>query len=143
MRRKIRVADSDTPLWRGEPLAGKHIQIVGEQGIGEQIIFSTMIPDLIRDGAIVTFEVEQRLAPLYARSCPNMTVVPLTVPPHPLIENTKFDYKTAVGSIGRWYRTSVDSFHPERKILSADPALQAECRARYGEFVIEAISQIK
>lgn len=123
--------DSDVPVWGGEPVCGKKLQIVGEQGIGEQIMFSTFIPDLIADGAEITFECEARLAPLYSRSCPDIVVVPITKLPDPIIERGDFDYKSAIGSIARWYRTKVSDFKPAEQFLVADPVLQQECRTRY------------
>ncbi len=125
------LVDSPVPVWAGEPVAGKHLQIVGEQAVGEQIMFSTFIPDLLDEGARITYECESRLAPLIARSFPELTVAPLTVPPDPIIENGEFDYKTAIGSIARWYRTKVTDFKPKGQFLVPDPTIKQECRDRY------------
>ena len=37
----------DVPVWRGESLSGRTILVWGEQGVGEEILFASMIPDLI------------------------------------------------------------------------------------------------
>jgi hypothetical protein len=42
------------PEWRGEPLAGRHIIVGGEQGIGDEVQFSRFIPRLKALGARVT-----------------------------------------------------------------------------------------
>jgi len=45
----------DCPIWQGEPLNGKSIFVWAEQGIGEEVLYATMIPDLIEQGANVFF----------------------------------------------------------------------------------------
>ncbi|MGB8601493.1 MAG: tetratricopeptide repeat protein, partial [Rhizomicrobium sp.] len=61
------------PLWRGEPLAGKKILVVGEQGLGDEIMFANILPDLSKavgpDGKLY-IAVEPRLVPLFARTYP-------------------------------------------------------------------------
>src|SRR5664279_1978726 len=34
------------PIWQGEDLAGKRIAVVGEQGLGDEFMFATILPDL-------------------------------------------------------------------------------------------------
>jgi hypothetical protein len=36
------------PIWRGEDLAGKRILIVGEQGLGDELMFANILPDIAR-----------------------------------------------------------------------------------------------
>ena len=50
--------DFDAPLWRGEPLAGKSLYVWSEQGLGDQVMFAGMFPDLVASGARCTFEVQ-------------------------------------------------------------------------------------
>ena len=44
--------------------------IWGEQGLGDEILHASMMPDVIARTPSVVFEVEPRLAPLFARSFP-------------------------------------------------------------------------
>jgi len=44
----------DYPEWRGEPLAGKHMVLVGEQGLGDHLMFARWIPALRAQGARIT-----------------------------------------------------------------------------------------
>ncbi|TDR31486.1 CDC27 family protein [Hydromonas duriensis] len=39
------------PLWKGEPLKNKTIVVHGEQGLGDEIMYASMLPDLIAQGA--------------------------------------------------------------------------------------------
>ena len=34
------------PRWRGEPLEGKRVLMVGEQGLGDEIMFANVLPDI-------------------------------------------------------------------------------------------------
>ncbi|MGE3622597.1 MAG: tetratricopeptide repeat protein [Bdellovibrionales bacterium] len=49
------------PLWDGSDLAGKKILIWGDQGIGDEILFAGMVPELVARGAQVTIECMDRL----------------------------------------------------------------------------------
>lgn len=61
-------------VWSGEPLAGKTVLVWGEQGIGDQIMFSTCLPDLIDAAGHVVVAVDERLVPLFQRSFPDASV---------------------------------------------------------------------
>jgi len=75
-------ADHDTPrrdyaqpLWSGEKLASGSLLIWGEQGIGDEIMFAGLIPDVIRTGNRCVLDCQERLKPLFARSFPGVDVV--------------------------------------------------------------------
>lgn len=66
-----------SPEWHGESLAGKTILAIGEQGLGDEIMFGSMMPDLLRavgEGGKLKIAVEPRLIPLFARSFPTAQV---------------------------------------------------------------------
>ncbi|WP_420549180.1 hypothetical protein [Curvivirga sp.] len=52
------------PLWQGEDIQGKHILIHDEQGMGDTIMFSRFIPQILEFGCRITFWVRPRLARL-------------------------------------------------------------------------------
>ena len=54
------------PLWRGEALAGKSILVVGEQGLGDQILLSRFVPLLNDRASRVTFAASKALVPFLA-----------------------------------------------------------------------------
>jgi tetratricopeptide (TPR) repeat protein len=70
--------DLPMPPWRGESLAGRRLLVWGEQGVGDQILFAGMLPDVIakaeREGGRIVLAPEQRLAPLFRHSFPQATV---------------------------------------------------------------------
>jgi tetratricopeptide (TPR) repeat protein len=65
------------PLWKGEPLDGKRILIVGEQGLGDEFMFANILPDLaaaVGDTGKLEIAVDPRLIPLFQRSFPKAEV---------------------------------------------------------------------
>ncbi|MDP3853452.1 tetratricopeptide repeat protein [Phenylobacterium sp.] len=68
----------EAPPWRNDlDLSGKTLLVVGEQGLGDEVLFANILPDLARelgpDGKLV-LAVEPRLVPLFARSFPDAEV---------------------------------------------------------------------
>ncbi len=109
------------PRWAGEPLAGKSLLIWGEQGVGDEILFSSGIPDAIKAGARVVVECEPRLVALLARSFPGMEVHGRENPPHPRLLQADIDYQLPMGSLARWYRPTLESFPAHRGYLTPAP----------------------
>jgi Flp pilus assembly protein TadD len=61
------------PKWDGSPLAGRSIHLYGEQGIGDEIMFASVVPE-IAGVATVTLWCEARLVALFSRSFPDAKV---------------------------------------------------------------------
>ena len=62
------------PRWSGEALDGP-LLISGEQGLGDQILYASMLPDALARTPQITVEVEPRLIPLFTRSFPQVNAV--------------------------------------------------------------------
>lgn len=55
--------------WDGTPLQGRPLLLWGEQGVGDHILYGTLLPAVVRKaGGPVVVAVEKRLVPLFARS---------------------------------------------------------------------------
>ena len=67
---------SDKPRWNGDYVAGT-LRVCGQQGLGEQILYASIVPDLAAHADDVVVEVDPRLVGLFARSFPRMRVVPI------------------------------------------------------------------
>ncbi len=68
----------EAPQWTPDSdLAGKTLLLMGEQGLGDEVMFANVIPDLIQalgpDGRLL-IAVEPRLIPLFQRSFPTAEV---------------------------------------------------------------------
>jgi Flp pilus assembly protein TadD len=70
--------DHSLPVWKGGSLKGKRLLVTGEQGIGDQLMFASMIRDLAAraesEGGNLILECEPRLVPLFERSFDNVIV---------------------------------------------------------------------
>jgi tetratricopeptide (TPR) repeat protein len=108
------------PRWRGEPLAGKKLLVWGEQGVGDEIIFATMVPDLIARGAELTLECDDRLAPLFRRTWPEVKVVEEPRAPAPALRHKGIQLQAAGGSLGEFLRLDFASFAKRGHLLEAD-----------------------
>ena len=59
------------PRWRGERLDGL-LHVWSEMGVGEQILFASMLSLAHQRAAKITMDCDARLAPLFARSFPSL-----------------------------------------------------------------------
>lgn len=55
--------------------AGHRTAIWGEQGVGDRILYATLLPDFASRGEAFVFETDARLVPAFARTHPDWTVV--------------------------------------------------------------------
>jgi tetratricopeptide (TPR) repeat protein len=63
------------PQWRGEGLVGRRILIHAEQGLGDEIMFSSIIPEIAREASGCLIECSPKLEQLFRRSFPNAEVL--------------------------------------------------------------------
>ena len=64
------------PRWRGERGVPGRLLIWGEQGVGDEIMFAGLLPEVLADGNPCVVDCDARLKPLFARSFPEIEVVP-------------------------------------------------------------------
>ena len=119
------------PRWTGEPLAGTTLLAWGEQGIGDEVMYASVLDDVIAAGARLVIECDERLASLFARSFPDAEVVARAAVPDSRLLEPMIDRHSATGSLCRWLRRSARSFAAPRAYLTADPEQAARIRARY------------
>lgn len=110
------------PMWRGEDLRDKTIIVYAEQGLGDEILFASCFPDLIKLGKTCIIQCEPRLMKLYQRSFPTAIV-------HggARDEGTQWldglppvDVQCPIGSLPRYLRRSTDAFPPINNFLKPD-----------------------
>ena len=129
------------PSWEpGADLAGKSLLVIGEQGLGDEILFANVLPDLIErlgpEGRL-SLAVETRLAPLFQRSFPTAIVGPHATGDVggrltrivPFVGNGEtIDLWTPQASLMREFRRSVADFPSRPSFLTADPKRVAHWR---------------
>ena len=110
----------DLPFWDGKPDKNKTVVLSGEQGLGDEIMFASMIPDAIRDTNII-IEAHPRLADLFRLNFPHVPVYGTRKDPSMMWPPFhKIDARLAMGSLGKFYRRTKESF-PGMPYLFADP----------------------
>lgn len=128
-------------LWEGEEIEGKKLLLLGEQGLGDEIMFANIVPDLIKrvgPNGKVLLAVEPRLVKLFQRSFPEAHVGRLFQSKHNgkvvrlapwAKDDLKPDLYAPLGTPLQWLRPTVESF-PHQKFLTPEPARVGYWRER-------------
>lgn len=122
------------PEWDGERLTRGTLLLYAEQGLGDEIMFASCIPDALQRVEHCVIECDRRLAALFARSFPQAKV-------HG-VERAREDWswlcgypdiaaQCATGSLPRFFRRSTEAF-PAAPYLVPDPSRVAAWRALVG-----------
>ncbi len=98
------------PKWAGGSLRDRSILACGEQGIGDEIMYASCIPELARQARAVTLACAERLVSLFARSFPNVEVRAVQGASVILLPHDDFDVRVALPSLPRYLRPDVQSF---------------------------------
>jgi Flp pilus assembly protein TadD len=121
------------PPWQGESVTGKVLLAWSEQGVGDQIMFAGLLPDLLAAGARCIVEADPRLAPLFLRSWKQLEFIPLSETSAGQIRMREVDAQAPLGGLCRWLRPDRESFPVRHGYLRADPERSASLRRRYRE----------
>jgi tetratricopeptide (TPR) repeat protein len=120
------------PRWTEQALPSGRLLVLAEQGLGDEIMFASCIPDLVRAGAEIVLEAHPKLAPIYRRSFPTVEVRAGTQfePLDWAARDAGIERYIEVGSLpSRFRRTRAD--FPERgAYLQADAEKVRRWRAR-------------
>ncbi|WP_431859173.1 tetratricopeptide repeat protein [Azospirillum sp.] len=129
------------PRWRGEPLAGRHLFVCGEQGIGDQLWLLPFVREAAAQAGHVTLDVAPKLVPLVSRSLPEVTVRPMQIEKrdgtwHALGESRtgpeRADLFIEAGSLPLFLWDRMVG-RPVEPVLKPDPALAERWRHRLDE----------
>jgi hypothetical protein len=120
------------PAWDGGSVTDKSVLVYAEQGLGDEIMFGSCVPDVAAQARHVVLECDQKLEAIFRRSLAGCTIVSRQrtyandwvnrIEPRP-------DLYVAAGSLARRFRRSLDAF-PQRPFLQADPARVAFWKSR-------------
>jgi tetratricopeptide (TPR) repeat protein len=120
--------DFPWPEWAGEPLAGRRLLVWREQGLGDELLFATCIPDLIAAGAHLTLLVSPRLTSIVRRSFPGVTVRADEI--GAVHRTESFDWQVSIASLPRWLRSERSRFPTTQAILRPSEAETVAWTAR-------------
>ena len=72
---QVQLVPFPQPRWHGQPLPQGTLLVHGEQGIGDEILFASCLPEVVTKVGKCVFVCDPRLSTLMARSFPAITVV--------------------------------------------------------------------
>jgi tetratricopeptide (TPR) repeat protein len=109
------------PLWDGSSLKGKTLFIETEQGIGDQIMFASCLPEVIAQADLCIVETDKRLVPLFVRSFPSAIIIECLDKRKSYPSNLlRADMSIAIGSLPRYLRQNIKSFPKQKAYLITD-----------------------
>jgi tetratricopeptide (TPR) repeat protein len=121
------------PAWQGEELRpGASLLVFAEQGLGDEIMFASCVPDLLARGINCVIECDMRLAGLFARSFPAATVhgAARDGDRRWLVDYPRIEAQCAIGSLPRLLRRTLAEFPRRAGYLEADPQRVVRWRSR-------------
>lgn len=120
------------PLWDGSHLVGKKLFIWAEQGVGDEMMYGTMLQDLKPFGGDITVESDPRLIDLFRRSFPFLKFVPSPYKKAELgIEH--YHYQCSLASLGRIVRDEISKFPKSCNMLLPQEEAVEKWRKRFAE----------
>jgi tetratricopeptide (TPR) repeat protein len=144
---KAPIAEHTLTKWDGAFVKHTRLLVSAEQGVGDQVMFASMLPELAEraaaGGASIILECERRLVPLFARSFPGVAVHGSDHQTMAGVTRARYGWLKAVGganaaielgSLPRLMRGNLDSFRAPHSFLKPD-ALES---ALWGGFLASA-----
>ncbi|XDZ63003.1 tetratricopeptide repeat protein [Alphaproteobacteria bacterium LSUCC0396] len=98
------------PRWSGE--ANKRVFLWAEQGIGDEIMYASLIPELAATSSKLIVQCDERLIPLFKRSF--VDGIEYRCRKSPALEDS-YDCHIPMGSLPNIFRPSLDSFSKASK----------------------------
>jgi tetratricopeptide (TPR) repeat protein len=122
------------PHWKGTELAGRTILVYGEQGLGDEIMFASCLPEIIDMARLCVVECSGKLEHLFRRSFPRAHVyAPAAGRPIPEpVRAAAIECEVAAGSLPLYLRRSIGEFPQHNGYLAADPCRITAWRDRLG-----------
>lgn len=125
------------PRWKGEPLNGRTLMVWREQGLGDEILFSTCLKELEGIDGKVIVECESRLIMTLQRSFPDFhfrEVAYYNSPGLPAYHHD-YDVQIPIGSLCGIYRNRIEDFTRSGPFIEVDPERALVYRERLAEAV--------
>lgn len=117
---RTKIQYDQEPEWDGSP--GKTVALYGDQGLGDEISFASMVPDAVGICKKVIIDCDARLEGLFRRSFPSAKVYGTRTAKEGTWarEDWQIDASLPLGQIGEFFRLKDESF-PGTPYLVPDP----------------------
>ena len=119
-----------------QDLVGKHLLIYPEQGVGDEVMFASVLPDLAdvvaqNPNTQITLACDSRLVELFSRSFGFLNVIPKDADNRHQELNSKIDCWLFIGSLPKLYRNNIKDFDKHQPYLKVDDTLLIKWQDRF------------
>jgi tetratricopeptide (TPR) repeat protein len=101
------------PVWNSSKGYKTRLAIWAEQGLGDMILFSSILPELVKKFDKIYLLIDKRLCQILNESIPGINAIDFSKP----ITEDFFDYQLPLCSLGLHFRNDVDSFNVQKPLL--------------------------
>ncbi len=116
------------PSWDGARDLDGALLVWGEQGLGDEILYGTMVPELMDAGMRIVRELDPRLVPLVQRSWPDMRAIARQPQSDPATRASDIAAQIPLGNLGRYLRAHDAAFPAHPPAFKPDPERVAAYR---------------
>ncbi len=111
------------PRWNGTSLRDRTLHVMREQGLGDEIMYSSCFPQLIKDAKHCHIECEPRLEKLFVRSFPGATFHPVgdDREKQQAVMALPADVRSYTASLACYLRSALRDFPQHQGYLKPDP----------------------
>jgi tetratricopeptide (TPR) repeat protein len=124
------------PRWKGQKIKNETLLVWREQGLGDELMFLSCIPDLLKIVDNVIIECDYRLVDTLQRSFPTVKVRSQYYGPAPSYSAiyNDYDYHLPLGSLMRYVRPTIESFKNSGPYLEIDQQKVAKFSERLASY---------
>lgn len=119
------------PAWNGQSLSGRSILIVAEQGIGDTILFASMLQSVKRSARRVVVICHGRLVPVFQRSFQNIEFFSHSSPEWAHRVGVDVDFYCLIGNLGMYTRSTWESFEEQSTFIKPSLKIANALRRNY------------
>lgn len=124
--------DKSDSYWDGTK--GVNLVVHGEQGLGDELMFASMLPDIMKDCNVI-YDCNSRLVNIMRDSFPDIPIYGTkqqNCVDIEWIKNHNIDAKVSIGSLAKFYRNQSKDF-PKTPYLKANPELVDKYKQKLGD----------
>jgi tetratricopeptide (TPR) repeat protein len=123
--------NNSIPMWQGESLSDKRVLVLGEQGLGDEILYASMLQEFSRETRQCILACSTKLVPLFKKTFAIGSNIEIVDRKKDDLSGDQFDVQTTFIDIGKHCRPSLRSFPPAVQYLAADREQVASLRDTY------------
>ena len=121
-------------VWKGESLENKSILLLEEQGVGDTMMFLTLVKKIIKEAKLTVLVIAKRLKPIYKRSLNayikggKLQIIATTDFIKTPINSKKIHYQSPLGSICQYRFVDIKMFGRDMPLLEANKINQSRLK---------------